>query len=290
MVKYNRNYRIVIETANQGSVTITLPFTIEFTVIRNNYGSANISTIRLYNLAPDTRNQVYFNRYNTETLRKVVLYAGYGNNLALLLNGNISECFSVREGVNFITQIEAFDYGYAFANAIQSFNFPENTEQKTVIATMASSLGQYGVSLGAIGDYSSMSTRAQSYVGSTTDLLRELSGGGFFIDNGIAHCLQDGEGIVYGGLLPPLINSGTGLLGTPLREETYVNFDLLFDPYLILGQVIVLQSTTLPNFNTTYKINALTHKAMISSAVCGDAVTSVGTAPGTYTEVPFFVF
>lgn len=271
MDKFGRNYILEVQTQNGSTLTITLPFTIEFDITRNTLTSANVCQIRIYNLSQKNRNQIRFNVSDYGNFRGITLRAGYGSNLPVVFSGNISQAWSVREGVNFITQIECYDGGFAFANAQTSVQYPAGTMQKDIIKNLAGSLPH--VSLGVIGDYPGALSRANSYSGSTTDILREITGSGFFIDNGKANALGTNEYIDNGSGIA-LINSASGLLGTPVLEQTIVRFDMLFEPGLTVGQRIQLDSITEQNFNGFYKVTAVKHRGMISEAVCGDVITT----------------
>ena len=274
--KFDRNYSLSVGTQNGGVLTIEPPFTVEFDITRNILSSANTSSIRIYNLSQKNRNQIRKNVTDYDDQRSVILQAGYGTNLPIVFSGNISQAWSVRESVNFITQIESFDGGFAFANGITNTTFPAGTPQEVIMETLLDSLP--GVSVGALGSYPGQISRGNSYSGSTTDILGELSGGGFFIDNGKAYCLGNSE-VIDGAI--QIINAQSGLLGTPVREQTILNFDMLFEPRLIIGQKIQLQSLTDTNFNGFYKVISLKHRGLISPTVCGDAITSVGLFYGT---------
>lgn len=271
MDKFGRKFELIVQTRNGGTLTIGPPFTIEFDITRNILSSANVSSIRVFNLSQINRDQIRKDAWSYDDLRSISLRAGYGTNLPEIFSGNISQAWSVREGTNFITQIESFDAGFAFINGVTSQTFPANTPQSTIIDTMLSSLP--GVKVGAVGNYPGVTSRGNSYSGNTTDILREISGGGFFVDNGKAHCLGDSE-CILGEI--QLIDSSSGLLGTPVRQETYLNFDILFEPRMVIGQKIELRSITGSNFNGFYKVISIKHKGTISEAICGSAITSVG--------------
>jgi hypothetical protein len=283
MDKFGRNYILTVETQNNDLLIIQPPFTIEFDITRNILTSANVCSIRIYNLSQNNRNKIRFNIMDIGLFRSVQLQAGYGPNLPIIFSGNITQAWSVRESVNFITAIECFDGGFAFANGQTNTVFPSGTSQQDVIATLAGSLPH--ASLGVIGNYPGSLSRGASYSGNTADILRDITGGGVFIDNGKVFCLGDSE-CREGEML--LINSSSGLLGTPVREQTILTFDMIFEPRLTVAQKIQLQSATAQNFNGFYKIISLKHRGMISQAVCGDAITSVGMFYGTsaLTTVP----
>ena len=83
-----------------------------------------------------------------------------------------------------------------------------------------------------------------------------------------------------------IIDSSTGLLNTPLLEETVVYLDILFEPRLVFGQGVKLKATTGPSdFINTYKVVSIHHRGTISDAVCGDAVTTVGLLGGIFAQV-----
>ncbi len=271
MDKFGRNYILEVQTQNGSILTVTLPFTIEFDITRNTLTSANVCQVRIFNLSQKNRNQIRFNVSNYGQFRLIRLRAGYGSNLPVIFTGNISQAWSVREGVNFITQIECYDGGFAFANGLTSAQFPAGTSQKDIIANLAGSLPN--VSVGAIGNYTGSLSRGNSYSGSTTDILREITGSGFFIDNGKANALQTNEYIDDGSGVAT-INSQSGLLGTPVLEQTIVKFDMIFEPTLTVGEKIILDSITEQNFNGAYKVTAVKHRGMISEAVCGEVITT----------------
>lgn len=271
MDKFGRNYQLLVGTQNGGTITVALPFTIEFDITRNTLTSANVCQIRIYNLSQVNRNQIRFNASDYGQFRPVVLRAGYGQNLPVVFTGNVSQAWSVREGVNFITQIECYDGGFAFSNGVTATQFPAGVTQKNVIQTLAGTLPN--VKLGAVGDYPGTLGRGNSYSGNTTEILRDLTGGGFFIDNGKANALGTNEYIATANGVTQ-INAKSGLLNTPVLEQTIVRFDMLFEPNLVVGQRIQLDSITESNFNGFYKTTAVKHRGMISEAVCGAVITT----------------
>lgn len=290
-LKFGRNYSLSIQLQDGSLLTVELPFTIEFDITRNILSSANVCQIRIYNLSENNRNLIRFDFSNYGTVRKISLQAGYGLNLPVVFKGNITQAWSVREGVNFITTIECFDGGEAFINGISpdSTIFPEGTPMKTVYETLLDNLPN--VNIGVIGpsfilDKSGgplVTSRSNSYNGLLADIITELSGRAFFIDNGTANILGNNE-CLEGQVA--LIDASTGLLNTPLREDNIVTFDMIFEPGIVIGQIIELNSLTnnaLSSINTSstdnvngfYKIVSTKHRGMISESVCGDAITTL---------------
>ena len=268
--KFDRNYILSVQTNTGKTLTVKRPFTVEFEIHRNSFSSANVASFRIYNLSEDNRSQIRKDPMDSDDLRNMSFTAGYGDNLSLGFAGNISQAWSVREGNNIVTQIESFDGGFAYTNAITDNAFPAGTPQTAVIDSLVASLP--GVTKGSIGNYPGSLSKGNAYSGNTTAILTEITGGGFFIDNGKAHCLGDNECVTSE---VTLIDAASGLLGTPLLEQQRVLFDVLFEPRLVIGQQLQLKSLTAPNFNGFYKLTGLKHRGTISDAICGDAITSV---------------
>ncbi len=262
---------------SEGFILVEPPLTIEFDIQRNTFGSANSAHFRIYNLSAANRNKIFKPQMDTAQLKQIQLQAGYGGNKPIIFNGTISEAWSVREGNNFITNIHCYDVGEAFSNGFTNSNFPSGTSTETILSSLVKSLP--GVEVGVIGSYPDESVRGVSLSGNTTELLRDLSGDGFFIDNGKGNCLGDAE-CLRGSIL--VINSESGLLGTPLLEGgVFVIVEMLFEPRIIVGQRIHLDSSTLQNYNSDYKVVGIHHRGMISESVCGDAITTLKLFNGT---------
>ena len=291
--KFGRNYSLSVQLQDLSFLTIELPFTIEFDIDRKTLSSTNAATIRIYNLSATNRSLIRYDFSTYGSPRTITLMAGYGYNLPIIFSGNITQAWSVREGVNFITTIEAFDGGYAIVSGkVPTIPYIKGTSQYAILANMMTQ-GLPGTSFGAIGPsfqdvngvngQEIITNRAFPYDGTTAEVLNTITGNAFFIDNGKSYILGNNESI-QGQV--ELIDSSTGLLGTPLRENNTVVFDMIFEPGIILGQYIELYSSTFTELNSSnnsttdnvngyYKITAIKHRGMISPVVCGDAITTV---------------
>lgn len=273
MAKFGRTYLLSIDKKNGDVLIVQPPLTVEFDITRSFLQSSNSGTIRIYNLGTDNRNEIRQDVIALSDFRHLNFRAGYvGSSLSTVLDGNISHAWSVREGTNFVTQIDAFDYGNAYVNSNVSLSFPKGTSQETVINALIEQLPN--VSRGTISRIAQqILTRGVTYNGNAIDILSDVTGGASFIDNGKANVLGNDECLQ--GVLQ-VITPESGLLATPVREQSILTFDMIFEPRLVIGQIVRLQSTTDINFNGNYKVCQLKHRGTISGAVCGDAITSVG--------------
>lgn len=273
MKKFGRNYSLSVQQQNGKVRVITLPFTIEFDITRNILSSANVASFRVMNLALETRNQIRKNVYNSGDPRFISLRAGYGDNLPVIFSGDLFQAWSVREGNTFVTQMESLDGGFAFANSVTSTPFQAGTPVGTVYKNLIDGLENYGVSPGAVGQYDQVLSRGNTYNGSTMQILNEHTGGATFIDNRKVNILRNNE-CLQGQV--NTISPTMGLLGTPVLEETILHVPILFEPALVVGQKVFLDTVTEPVYRGYYKIISLKHRGTISSAVGGNATTEVG--------------
>lgn len=275
--KFGRNYALAITGSFSRVLNVDPNLTIEFEVYRSTFNSANTAKVRIYNLSEAHRNEIQFNVIQAVSeYRSFLLRAGYGTNLPIIFAGNVSECYSVREGSNFITTVECLDGGFAFVNGFLNATYPGSNDAPTPYTTVmrdAINNSFPHVSVGAIGSFEGGLIRDNSYSQRTIDFLDELTGSGMFVDNQKAYCLKDNE-VITGQV--DKINAASGLLNTPFLQQTILTFDMIFEPGLLVSQLVTLESMTAQSFNGDYKIISLRHRGTISPAVSGEAITSVG--------------
>ena len=286
MEKFGRIYDMRISTPNGDNIAISLPWSLDVDITRSSTPTANVGQFKLYNLPEHIRNKIRFDISSISERQEVALKAGYKsihknlNDLPLIFRGSIKYAFSERQGVDWITTIECYDGGFAIANSkinasfIAGEKFTSNVEK--VLATFGS------VKIGHISkklippDKKIM--RGHPVDAKTFDYLNENFSNNWFIDNGIVNILGDEEAFVG---IYKKINVDTGLLSTPIREETNISFNMIFEPRLLIGQAIDLESVTDPAFNGTYKLITIKHRGTISPVVSGELVTSCRVFKGT---------
>lgn len=269
--KFGRNYELSVQASNGQTINITLPFTIELDITRHTLASSNVCQIRVYNLSKINRSLIGYNAFNVKQLRTITLKAGYGNNLSTIFNGNITQAWSVREGTNFITQIECYDGGFASVNSDLNITFPAGTPIKVALTQIMSTLP--GVAFGAVGNFTGVFAQAKTFSGNAIEILRQLTGEAFFIDHGKAYALKNEEYIQELGPIV-IIDASTGLLNTPVLEQTTIRFDMLFEPALNAGTIASLISLTNPLLTGIYKVTAVKHRGTISPVISGNLITT----------------
>ena len=288
MLKYNRNYRLEVEGGDSQMHIFQYPLTLEFNIQRAALGSANNGTLRLYNLSPNTRKAIFKDQYEIEkNFRAVKLSVGYGDSLSLILNGHIMEAKSFREegSTHFVTEIHCYDWSYSMVNATSDFTLgpPEYAlplKRSTIVERLRQDLtkakGAPPLALGGLSDFDGKDpapyNRPFVASGNTWDILKHETNDHCFIDNGILHCLADGD-YIKGDV--EIIDASTGLLSTPKKAQYMVKIDILMEPAIKIGQLIELNSSSETIYNGRYKVIGITHTGIISGAVNGKCRTSL---------------
>ncbi|MBO7735896.1 MAG: hypothetical protein J6S67_25225 [Methanobrevibacter sp.] len=281
MQKWKRNYILSVQTGDNTYVDIVPPLTITFQITRNTNASANTGRITIYNLSETTRLKIFKDQYDTKLYKGVELRAGYGDDketLPLIFKGNIRRAYSERSGVDYHTVIDAYDGGFAFSMGKTDHNFAEGTPDYQILTTLVKDLP--GTDLGAIGGFTGKLSRGNAISGPTVQQIQSLidKEDSFFIDNEKAYVLKQNE-CINGNV--NVVDSDVGLLGTPLKEGSYLTFKMIFEPRLQIGQRLTLNSSTESLFNGTYQVIGLTHTGTISDSVGGNCITTVSCFYGT---------
>lgn len=261
-MKLGRNYRLTIETDEGETIVIGNPTTMQFTVKRSTMASLNSAQINIYNLAPKTRDKIFQDRFNPKKYTKVILQAGY-ESLSTVFIGNLFEANSKREGSDVITYIDARDGGFDTVGTITNKAI-EGGNVKDVIKSLARDFEK--VNVGEIGDVEGEFRRQVILNGNTFSLIKKYSEGNAFIDFETLNVLKDDEAIV-GDL--PLLTSESGLISVS-RDDSYLTVKTLFEPKIIMGQLLEISSDVAPVFDGQYKVIGLTHQGVISGSVGGE--------------------
>ncbi len=279
MDKLGRNYFLKIQKLEGDFLEVRPPFTMDFDITRNILTSSNTASIRVYNLSPTNRDQIRKDVTDYDLYQQVSLQAGYGKNMPTIFQGNIKQAWSHRSKVDFITEVQAFDGGFALVNGKSNQNFMEGEPNIGIMRRLMGDLPH--VTIGTIGGIPGSLLRGNAYSGRTIDLLGDLlskTNSTLFIDNEAVHVLGENE-CLQGSI--EVLDASTGLLGTPIREQNILHLDIIFEPRLILGQKIELRSQTARNYNGFYRVQSIHHRGTISETICGEAVTQVGLAYGS---------
>jgi len=294
----------VFFTEGKEQLVIRPFFTIRFTIDRGIYASINKMTLDIYNLGKTTRERIYYDGVlHAAVYKKIVLYAGYSdedfskfnepiitnsirnsiNGLPLVFCGRFTRAYSYRQGSDFITHIEAFDLPEK--NEVElsdQYFFLKGDNEKKVIYKLAEDLNISKENVRIAPDFKFELTRDKFFYKQTTwdavnemvnsynQIVKEKEGENaalfrLYYDYPTLSIQRDDE--YYNGYAT-LINSDTGLLSTPIRENAKVTFKTLFEPSFRCGGYVYLDSrTTQTGIGGILKVVGFKHQGTISPVV-----------------------
>lgn len=287
-MKFGRTFSMKIQIDDElNSVELDYPLTIDFNIVRNTFASANTGSFTLYNLGIDRRRQIFHDRYDIQKYRQIIMQAGYESDqntqLATIFQGNVQSAYSFKRKQDWTTKLECFDGGFGIINGQVSVSVSAPWSMGDVIKQLVKSMPN--VSEGTITLPDIQNTRSLTMSGNPWDIIRKLVGNNTaFIDNEKVNVVPQGTYIT-----PPdgikLITSDTGLLGTPRRMGGLIEVDVIFEPRIVINQLVALESEE-AYYNGQYAVMGFTHHGTISGATCGDAITTLSLWSGVQALEP----
>lgn len=248
------------------------PFTVEFEINRASSSSSQTATFRLYNLAKQTRDQIQKDWFNLADIRALQFSAGYvGEALSMLFNGTVKQAQSYRRGTNLITEIEGWDGASAMSNGYTLRSIAGGVVFSDLLKTLAQDLP--GIRKNPIvGRFDGVTKRGSVYAGNTWNYILQLSEGLAIVDNNQLKVLNQQE-VIQAEI--PVITQDSGLLESPVRANAMIKVPILFEPRLVVGQIVELKSSVNPVYNGAYKVMGFTHRGIISESIDGERRTDV---------------
>lgn len=270
MIKQQAHYRVTVYS-NEDTVIITDPITCHFNISRGILSDNNKAVIQLYNLAPSTREKIFQDAFTIDynKFKYVHIEAGYGNVMSLVFKGRILQAYSHKAGgqTDVITEIQAM--ALDIFDSQTSYTFKAGTTKQEALQTMV--LDMPNVKLANVGNLEGTFLTDTTFDGNTMENLSKLTGGNVFVDNGDINCIMSNEVI---DIPVPVISDDSCLLETPMRRDANLEVKMLFQPDLIVGQLLEIKSNVSPNFNGQFKVIGFTHDCTISGSEGGSRITN----------------
>lgn len=273
-MKFGRNYRLTIEVEDGEAVVIEPPITVQFNVVRNTMASLNHMQLSIYNLSEETQSKIFKDRFNISQKVRIVFQAGY-DSLSTVFIGTMFQASSSRAGTDIITNIDARDGGFDTSGTLTNTTIEGGT-LKDVIRALAGDFQD--ITVAEIGGEDKEFRRPVVLVGNTYGLIRQYTNNSAFVDLEELKVLDDGEATIG---VVPLINSETGLLETPRREDAYLTITTLFEPRIAMGQILEIESSVNKAYDGQYKVIGVTHSGTISGAVGGECTSEFNLLVGS---------
>lgn len=284
---YNQDSTVIIgaheEKQQDGTTKIVqdeAQLTCHFNLTRGILSDSNKCTIQIYNLAPSTREKIFQDAFQIDPSKWkfVRLEAGYDGVLSPIFMGRILQAYSHRSGgqTDIVTEIQA--QALDMFDCQTSHTFEAGTTYKEAVQTIATT-DLPNVTIGNIGELNGTFQTPTTFDGNAMENINKISGGNAFIDNNQLNILMSNEVI---DVPVPVITEDNGLLDTPDRRDANLEVKMLFEPSLIVGQLLEIKSGVQTVFNGQYKVMGFTHDCLISGSQAGSRTTTVNLYIGPF--------
>lgn len=271
--KFNRNYLLSIQTNTVTSdndiefIQIEPPFTVIFSIVRSNMAALNSMQMDIYNLSEKSRSKIFQDRIDPTVYKRVIFQAGYGN-LSTVFQGNLFRAFSMRQGSNILTKIDCRDGDFDTRNTSASITYNKGVKKEDILLDLLS--GFTFLKKGKITSIEGNFNRPV-VIDENSFFWIKKNVDGVFVDLEQVNILKDDE--VFVGDVP-LINTEGGLLGTPQRENSFLSVTTIFEPRVVIGQAIEIESKIQKQYNGQYKVIGIKHSGVISESMGGSLTTT----------------
>lgn len=260
-------FRVTVTDKKKDSLVIEYPCSLNFDVTRNTFAETNSGTFTLTNLSASSRQFCFKDRLNVGEQKGIIVEAGYEGQLSKIFQGLIMEGYSQREGTEILTNMLCWDV--TMDSDVIARTFEAGTTKREAYKSIAN---QAGLEIANIGELRGEFKQPTTFVGTPLNILNQITNGNTFIDNGQVNTLFNTEclkGVVM------VLNSSTGLLGTPQRRETQVIVESVFRPEIKVGQLLEIDSEISPEFSGTYFVVGINHSGTISPTKSGKRTTTL---------------
>lgn len=276
-MKFGRTYELRISGKN-AEHTFRFPTTLKFDIERNIFSSVNEGKFTIVNVNDAARKDIYLDRsLGYAEYLPVQLSAGYVSQptVPIIFRGNVKVAYSERQGSDILTQISAFDGGFAVANGFASFTRPKGWNFVQVVTDIIKTMPH--VSPGTITPQVVDNTRNKVINGASWAQLQAMAaptGAQLFIDNEVVNLLSQ-KGAITDQSGIPTIQSSTGLLNIPRKIGNNILVTMILEPRIRIGNIVQLNSLLNSSVNGQYKIIGFHHYGTISGVDSGEAFTDL---------------
>ena len=229
-LQYIRRCNLIVAGGDKDGLDLS-NLRIVFKIKKSDAQTPNTAEIRVYNLAEETAKQIQ------KEFTRVILQAGYESNYGVIFDGNIKQVRLGREnGTDTYIDIAAGDGDDAYNYAIVNTTLAAGAKQSDQINAAAGSMASKGVGKGFVGETGTTALpRGKVMYGMARDYLRQSAEA-----SGTTWSVQDGKLQVIDrtAVLPNeavVLNSKTGLVGTPEQTNDGIKTKCLLNPMLKIG-------------------------------------------------------
>lgn len=212
-------------------------FRVRFTVDQTLRGPPNTANIQVYNLSPTNGAKI------KQEFDEVRLTVGYKGNPRVIFHGNIKFPTHYRDGVDWITEIQAADADRAYTEGY--VNTPLAAGKNAYDAVDAILKAMPGVRKGVIELPKTAYARGKVLSGAARHALEQLArdyGAAWSITNGTLNIIRADS------ILPSqavVVNAGTGMLGAPEISGKGIKVRMELNPAVVPNCLVILDNNNI---------------------------------------------
>jgi hypothetical protein len=247
-LQYNRKFNLLLSTRSGDTLDVG-SLKVIFKIKKTDAQTPNTAEVRVYNL-----NETTSRRIRSE-FSKITIQAGYESNYGVIFLGNIKQVTYGRDnGVDSFVDISAGDGDEAYNYAIISTTISSGAKQSDQVAASAKSMSGNGIGTGFVDNMGGQSLpRGKVMYGMARDYLRQSTQ-----STDATWSIQDGrlQIVKRSGILPSqavVLNSKSGLIGTPEQTGNGLKARCLLNPLLKIGGRVMLDG------DGVYRLLAVEH-------------------------------
>jgi len=234
-LQYGRKFNLLLSTRSGDTLDVG-SLRVVFNIKKTDAQTPNTAEVRVYNL-----NETTSRRIRSE-FAKITIQAGYDSNYGVIFSGNIKQVKYGRDnGVDSFVDISAGDGDEAYNYAIISTTLASGAKQSDQVEASAKSMSGNGIGTGFVDNMGGQSLpRGKVMYGMARDYLRQSTQ-----STDATWSIQDGrlQIVKRSGLLPSqavVLNSKSGLIGTPEQTGNGIKARCLLNPLLRIGGRVML--------------------------------------------------
>lgn len=234
--QYLRKVQLLIRTVGTEALDLSA-LHIKFATKRSNTATPNSADIRVYNVAPTTIELI-------KQESQVILQAGYEGNYGVIFVGNIKQVITGRESsTDTFIDLVAGDGDTAYNFAIVNKTLAAGSKPEDQVNASIQSMSEKGVTQGYIKlDTTTTLPRAKVMYGNSKDYLTHVSQ-----NTKQDWSIQEGKVnfVALKSYLPGervVLNSKTGMIGTPQQTNEGVNIKCLLNPLIKVGGLVEINN------------------------------------------------
>lgn len=254
MNRENRRYKLTFLLNDSETLVVPYPFRIQFNAkqkIGNLRGGLNELNLKVYNLSPNNRLKLVQDELDTERNLRVILEAGYENDLRIIYQGTIFKGEIEKDGANFVNVISSKDGGYDYLNSFVSATVATKQKAIDTILEECQTLKKGKITIN--NDF----LKPKVLYGNVGKVLAELPNEDedCFIKNEKLYLIKKTD---LTSRDVPVISANTGLIDLS-RQNKIVTVKTLFNPAIEIGKKVNLKSVVKPYLNGDYKADSITY-------------------------------